>query len=75
MPAFGIGHQGAELFSAEGEKMGVLAVFGGFQGYLGPIKVDKVPTKHVQVSLGVLGPMLETFAHRRCMRSAFRCVP
>ena len=27
---FAIGHQGAELLSAEGEKMGVLAVFGDF---------------------------------------------
>ena len=25
-----IGHQGAELLSAKGEKMGVLAIFGGF---------------------------------------------
>ena len=27
---FGFGHQGAELLSAKGEKMGVLAIFGGF---------------------------------------------
>ena len=25
---FGFGHQGAELLSAKGEKMGVLAIFG-----------------------------------------------
>ena len=31
MPAFAIGHQGAELLSAEVEKMGVLAVFGDFK--------------------------------------------
>ena len=27
---FGFGHQGAELLSAKGEKIGVLAIFGGF---------------------------------------------
>ena len=27
---FGFGHQGAELLTAKGEKMGVLAIFGGF---------------------------------------------
>ena len=48
--------------------------FGGFSGYLGLTKVVKAPTKHVQVSFGVLELMPETFAHRRCMWSAFRCV-
>ena len=33
---FGFGHQGAEQLGAEGEKMGVLAVFEGFKGYKGP---------------------------------------
>ena len=30
---FGFGHQGAELLSAKGEKIGVLAVFDVFKGY------------------------------------------
>ena len=30
------GHQGAELLSAKGEKMGVLAFFGEFLVYKGP---------------------------------------
>ena len=30
------GHQGAEILSAEGEKMGVLAIFGGFKSLRGP---------------------------------------
>ena len=49
--------------------------FWGILGYFGLTKLVKAPTKHVQVSLGVLELMPETFAHRRCMRSAFRCVP
>ena len=30
------GHQGAEQLSAKGEKMGVLAIFGGFYSIKGP---------------------------------------
>ena len=52
-----------------------MAVLGLFLGYLGLTKVLKAPTKHVQVSLGVLGLMPETFAHRRCMRAALRGAP
>ena len=33
---FGFGHQGAELLSAKGEKMGILAIFGGFKSIKGP---------------------------------------
>ena len=51
MSAFPFGHQGAELLSAKGEKMVVLVVFLGYLGCLGPTKVVKAPTKHVQVSL------------------------
>ena len=33
--------------------------------------MDKAPTKHVQVSLGVLELIPETLAHRRSKRSVF----
>ena len=36
-------HQGAELFSAEGRKMGVLNVFKGFDCTKGPKRVPKAP--------------------------------
>ena len=49
--------------------------FWGILGYFGLTKLVKALTKHVQVSLGVLELMPETFAHRRCMRAAFRRVP
>ena len=62
---FGFGHQGAELLSAKGEKMGVLAIFGGFYVYKGPKYVVKDPKDHVKASWGVPGFMLKTFAHRR----------
>ena len=43
MVAFSIGHQGAKKFSAEGGKMGVLAIFEGFKGRWDPKQVFKDP--------------------------------
>ena len=54
--------------------MGLLAIFGGFQVYKGPKYVVKDPKGHVTASWGVLGSMLKTLTHCRCMRSAFRRV-
>ena len=42
----GFGHQGAELLSVKGGKMGVLAVFEGFYGCLGSKQVFKDPKVH-----------------------------
>ena len=40
---FKICHQGAELLSDEGEKMGVLAIYGDSKASKGPKQVVKVP--------------------------------
>ena len=63
----GFGHQGAELLSAKGEKIGVLAIFGGFSSlklsYFWEFRDETCRKWTLGIYAGVLCVILE-FGHQ-----------